>query len=254
MGLDIYVGTLTRYYTRDWETIVQRMGREQGIQVQMIHAGDPPKPNAFQRLLIKLGLKPKPEEPMDKDEVRSVVETWQGNLINAVAVNGVQVHQWPESDDLPYFTDKPDWSGLYALIAWAVHVEQPGLEKPEQTPDVFNDEPYKQAMSASEDSQFRSLMMCAEFYVPSEKPFSVRAPGPNGDEVSLATTCGLHDDLIAVNEASWGVDASAIDAWRQNEPEPGVSAFEAEARFGWAVMMQLTRQAIEYKLPMKLDY
>ena len=32
MGLDVYVGPLIRYYTGDWETIVQQIGRETGMQ------------------------------------------------------------------------------------------------------------------------------------------------------------------------------------------------------------------------------
>jgi hypothetical protein len=35
MGLDIYVGSLTRYYRRDWETIVQQAGRELGPIAQL---------------------------------------------------------------------------------------------------------------------------------------------------------------------------------------------------------------------------
>jgi hypothetical protein len=35
MGLDVYVGSLTRYYTGDWETIVQQAGREMGLEVRV---------------------------------------------------------------------------------------------------------------------------------------------------------------------------------------------------------------------------
>jgi len=35
MGLDVYVGSFTRCYMHDWETIVQQVGRLQGIPVQI---------------------------------------------------------------------------------------------------------------------------------------------------------------------------------------------------------------------------
>ena len=38
MGLDVYVGSLTRYYAHDWETAVQRLGCEQGIPVVIVRA------------------------------------------------------------------------------------------------------------------------------------------------------------------------------------------------------------------------
>ena len=36
MGLDIYSGTLTRYYARNWKTSVQQWGEANGIQVNMV--------------------------------------------------------------------------------------------------------------------------------------------------------------------------------------------------------------------------
>src|ERR1041385_367893 len=43
MGLDIYVGSFTRYYRGDWETVVARVAREQGISFQVIRTNpDPP--------------------------------------------------------------------------------------------------------------------------------------------------------------------------------------------------------------------
>ena len=38
MGLDIYAGTLTRYYTQNWKTAVQQFGEAHGIPVQIIRA------------------------------------------------------------------------------------------------------------------------------------------------------------------------------------------------------------------------
>ncbi|MBI5366610.1 MAG: hypothetical protein HZA54_06205, partial [Planctomycetes bacterium] len=42
MGLDVYVGTLTRYYTGDWKTIIQQVGERSGMTVEVIRAHAPP--------------------------------------------------------------------------------------------------------------------------------------------------------------------------------------------------------------------
>ena len=33
MGLDIYAGTLTRYYSHNWKTVVQRWAEEQQVPI-----------------------------------------------------------------------------------------------------------------------------------------------------------------------------------------------------------------------------
>ena len=37
MGLDIYAGTLTRYFTRNWKTHVQKMAEIKGYKFCLYH-------------------------------------------------------------------------------------------------------------------------------------------------------------------------------------------------------------------------
>ncbi len=39
MGLDVYVGPLSRYYGGDWETVIQQAAREGGFEVEVIRPG-----------------------------------------------------------------------------------------------------------------------------------------------------------------------------------------------------------------------
>ena len=39
MGLDIYAGTLTRYYSHNWKTVVQQWAEENGYIFQPHHPG-----------------------------------------------------------------------------------------------------------------------------------------------------------------------------------------------------------------------
>ena len=62
MGLDIYAGTLTRYYTQNWKTAVQQFGEAHGIPVQIIRAN--------------------PEEhPADEAEVLERVTEWRKHIL-----------------------------------------------------------------------------------------------------------------------------------------------------------------------------
>ena len=39
MGLDIYAGTLTRYYSHNWKTVVQQWAEENGYTFNRIFTG-----------------------------------------------------------------------------------------------------------------------------------------------------------------------------------------------------------------------
>lgn len=41
MGLDVYVGSLTRYYSGDWESVVEQAAREQGLDFHVLRVAEP---------------------------------------------------------------------------------------------------------------------------------------------------------------------------------------------------------------------
>jgi hypothetical protein len=49
MGLDIYVGSLTRYFLGNWETIIQQYARQTGTAVQIVRPAQR-RPSLLRRL------------------------------------------------------------------------------------------------------------------------------------------------------------------------------------------------------------
>ena len=47
MGLDIYAGTLTRYYSHNWKTVVQQWAEENGYTFNRITPDGEPADNTF---------------------------------------------------------------------------------------------------------------------------------------------------------------------------------------------------------------
>ena len=95
MGLDIYAGTLTRYYTQNWKTAVQQFGEAHGIPVQIIRANSE-------------------EHPADEAEVLERVTEWWKHILNGLGITEPPL--WNEdANQTPYYTDKPDWDGITAL-------------------------------------------------------------------------------------------------------------------------------------------
>ena len=62
MGLDIYAGTLTRYYAHNWKSAVQQWAEENGYTFQKITPD---------------GAAVDDEEEMSPAEVQDIVENWQ---------------------------------------------------------------------------------------------------------------------------------------------------------------------------------
>ena len=102
MGLDIYAGTLTRYYSHNWKTVVQQWAEENGWGFQKITPDGEAADN---------------EEEMSPAEVQAVVENWRDQILSAISQPGqLPYAPWPEDNEKPYYTDKPDWDAFGAML------------------------------------------------------------------------------------------------------------------------------------------
>ena len=68
MGLDIYAGTLTRYYSHNWKTVVQQWAEENGYTFNRITPDGEPADN---------------EEELSPAEVQAAVEDWRDQILAA---------------------------------------------------------------------------------------------------------------------------------------------------------------------------
>ena len=102
MGLDIYAGTLTRYYSHNWKTVVQQWAEKNGYTFNRITPdGDP----------VDDG------EELSPAEVLAAVENWRDQILAAIARPGQEPYTpWPEDNEKPYYTDKPDWDAFGAML------------------------------------------------------------------------------------------------------------------------------------------
>ena len=101
MGMDLYAGTLTRYYAHNWKTEAQLWAEENGFGYQ------------------KIGPDSEPGEEMSSEEIRQAVEKWRDNLLSAIREHGSRIGSWPEDNEHPYLTNKPDWPAFEALLLYA---------------------------------------------------------------------------------------------------------------------------------------
>lgn len=74
MGLDIYAGTLTRYYAHNWKSAVQQWAEENGY--------------TFQKITPDGAAVDDEEEEMRPAEVQDIVENWRDQILAAIAAPG----------------------------------------------------------------------------------------------------------------------------------------------------------------------
>ena len=96
MGLDLYAGTFTRYYTRNWKTVVEAWAEANGVDFKRTEAED--------------------EEKLSPEEVQEIVCAWRDEMLQAVTPENQLPETWEESNDKAYYTDKPDWDAFGAML------------------------------------------------------------------------------------------------------------------------------------------
>ncbi|MBV8082077.1 MAG: hypothetical protein JO293_05805 [Candidatus Eremiobacteraeota bacterium] len=234
MGLDVYVGPLTRYFSGDWKTVVQRWADESGTPLHVIRT-QPESQDAI----------------TDPEMIRPVILRWRRGLSAALEANGNTLADWSEAADTPYFTDKPDWGGWGGLILWSVYAARnskpPANADPRQYPD---DVVYLEAVKDSRSTPFAQIVLGPDYWLPGE--FGViGAPDPMGNNTTFGSVSRLNADLRLLNEQTWNATPQAMAEWHK-DLEPG--SIESEARFGFSIMLKLAGLAQTNCLPMKLDY
>ncbi len=236
MGLDIYVGSFTRYYAGDWETVVQKLAKEQGLEVQMVRNNLPA------------------DAITDPDQIRPAILSWRDQLSRSLGSNIQAPLDWDETQEAPYFTDKPAWDCYASLLLWAAYSEHPELPRPR---DCIEDWTTDAAFQRSADPKFKTafshLLRDVEIWLPNEFEFTFRAADPSGHELNFGSSNTLLAQLELLNRKTWNAADDRLSAWRRQGAEYK-SPLEIGARFAFAIMLELARQSVAHRLVMKLDY
>jgi hypothetical protein len=236
MALDVYVGSLTRYYAGDWENIAEKSARERGAPYQIARPGG----SADRR--------------KDPQKIGPAIEAWRSILSASLASNIARPLDWDETVAAPYFTGRPGWDGFGSLVLWAAYAENPALRRPDILPEEWDNDP---ALIRSNASGFRShyshLVRNVELWLPTPFEFTFEGEDVDGRRVVVGSTMTLRRQLDELNVATWKASAAVVGQWGR-EPPAEDTALELCARYAFAILFDLSRAAIERRLPMKMDY
>ena len=216
MALDVYVGSLTRYYG--------------GVGKQLAAFAKSP------------------------EHLPPAVLAWRTALSERLGDNIPAPLDWDETPAAPHFAGRPGWDGWAALVLWAAYAEHPVLGRPNTLPDEWENDPAL-ARSNAEGfrSRYSHLVRNVELWLPSAFPFTFEGEDVDGRRIVVGSAMTLHRQLADLKAATWKVaDGEAAD-WSRRPPTDGMP-LEPRARYAFAVLVDLAQKAVDHRLPMKLDY
>jgi hypothetical protein len=245
MGLDVYVGSLTRYLARDWKTVIEQLaerGELPEVQIVRPQGGD--------------------VAVTDPEQIRPVVLAWRQGLSAGLGAHLSAPLDWDESDATPYFTDKPAWDCYGALLLWAAYAEHPELPRPAQNPlsgeggsrgGWHADPAFRASTTRGFPTRFGQLLDDVEIWLPAPFDFTFEAEWITGRTCRFGSCTALLVQLDDLNAATWRAGADDVERWRREGAERG-APLEVGARFAWALLRNLAGEAATHRLPMLLDY
>ena len=200
MGLDVYCGTLIRYYSRNWLTSVQQWGIENGFEVRMVREND--------------------RDPASLEEITAGVLGWKQQLLRIFAPSLTKPVVWNEDNEItPYYTNKPDWCAYYALLAYvcAHIVDKPLAQTIPKDYNFWKDPLYE--LYCSKEREGITLFEC-EWWLPIADEFMWKGYLPTGHERVVGTVGMLEWELEQINSIEWKADEQTILSWTDNEGYP----------------------------------
>lgn len=260
MGLDLYAGTLTRYYTRNWKTITQQWAEQNGYGFQVVRPDGEAAEGAQQ---------------VPPEEVRRYMEHWRDDLLAALQKpDELLLSPWLEdADATPYYTEKPDWDAFGALLlaaACAVY----GEPVPETVEKGWNYVEHPLIVRLGSDpGEVWSLFRGAEWWLPLAGMHLFRVTLPGGEEKAVGSLSWLRRDLETINQLLWNADDATIRSWETTEGYPADAAAQADgtidvdnaqvhtrydtqslAKYAFSLFWQALEFAEQHKTPLLLDY
>ncbi len=236
VGLDIYVGSLVRYYVGNWETVVSKWARKQGVVYATV------RPSTQESDVVT-----------DETVIMDCIRLWRYSLSKGLSKFLVPILEWEERPDTPYFTDKPDWDGYACLLLMAAHHEHPEMPKPEKATNEWGGDPAFVASTADDfKSRFNHILL-PELWLPVDFGSVFRSEDLAGQEVPLGSSMELLRELEILNSETVRGSDYDIAQWIYDGPG-SEQRFNEAARFGLAMFLHHARLSVKHRLPMKLDY
>jgi len=202
------------------------------------------------------------------------VIAWQRALREAT---GIASLDWPESPSLPYFTDKPDWVGYWAVVLLAAADQFPDIAAPDEIGRRSRiGDPAKHPLIRGSDAvylakrrgglvgrlfgrgseppaverRYPQILMRPELWLPVEFDVMIRTVDIAGSRYRMGSSPRLMEELEVLNSRTLQAGDTTLAAWAKEGPPENDLSLERMARFGLALFMQAARYSVEHRVPL----
>lgn len=236
MGLDVYVGSFTRYYAGEWEVVTAQAARELGAKFEVVRRDEPP------------------DAIRDPEKIRPIVIEWRRRLSDSLANFLDRPLDWVEDANAPYFTDKPASDGYQSLLLWAAYEEHPELRIPADLPESISKD-MALVLSTSEHykTHYPALLSDTQIWLPIDFSFVFKAPDCAGREVMIGSSFSLLQQLDDLNKRTWNASEEQLRKVAFEGCEKRVP-LEVAAKFALALFRRHAALSVNHGLPMLLDW
>ncbi|MDO5746409.1 MAG: hypothetical protein Q4P66_01940 [Actinomycetaceae bacterium] len=253
MGLNVYAGSLTRYYSKDWRPVQQNEPITDGKKMA-------PHPSKYPRAL--------PSEQWD--ELQETNERWRDEVLKVVSAKiQYPVEQWCEDVGIGYYTHNLTWQSYFAVMISAACLSySQALPRDIPTHEPLHQHPmFRKAYL--DDSNPVSYLLRTEWWIPSQYEFIFTCKGPDGQPKTVSSTKILLRWLVELNNNFFHANEDYLTTWCQSEGprrnESGnmrwkegqyrpVYPFVSYARHGFAVATKAAQYSIQHHVPLLLHY
>ena len=256
MGLDIYAGTLTRYYSRNWKAVTQKWAEANGLGFQIM------RPNEDYNVSSQ-------NDEMSIEQIQNEMQEWSNTIANGLTSSTERNYEaWEENNEKDYFTDKPDWNAFGALLLYGACLKY-NLPLPEKVKKGWDYQKDPIIIRTLNDSEL-NWSLFSEWWLPFDDCFSFNYTTPNGNEISISTTGALLEQLQKINELGWGAEESVLLNWSKTEGTPAesevidgtynkietVNEYDVQslAKLGFSILYQAALFSKKHRVPILMDY
>jgi hypothetical protein len=237
MALDIYTGSMTRYYAHQWKTETAQWAEQNGVPYARIDTSE------------------KSDAVTDPMKIHEIVVDWMATTSKRPALlEGGVVLSWDESVDSPYATEKIDWQWLNALKLVAAYHEHGDLQRPVLLRDDFASDPaLARSMSKGFQTPYGPIYF-PELWLPVELGMVLETVTPGESLVDFGSSVDLLTALKILNEELFEASEEEIERWGREDGTAVEGTLEYFAKCGFSVLCRHAQISIERRHPILLDY
>lgn len=235
MNVELFVGTLTRYYSGDWQNGRTRAGAPTPFGPQQPRGG---------------------VEVSDPVELQGILAEWLERTNEKLKAHLREPLAWQEGMLPAYQVGELGVPGYGGAILLAAYTNNAHLPRPATFMKNWNGDPAVAAAMATEKSEKKDavweILNCTIWF-PASFSFGIGMKDPSGQPIKAGSIDLLWRALEYLNDTNWGATPEDIATWR-TRPLSETDTFDTQAQFGFATFYEMCRIARENRLPMKLHY